>query len=619
MPSSAAPLSEPRAGDGEDDPLFVAELVHARDDYRALRHSAYRLRAFKLLRQLAASDPSTAWARMQTLVDVAAAGGTDGLQTLVLAHADALAHTAYSDHVASLLAANAESLTTRMQALPLNVLQPLGRASTRLVVNARGDAADAMLATLLGHPTRQDLDDLLADGGLQDDLCGLPSAGEVLGASEALAAADTKRQQACEEIAGGGMSGPTGLMVGMSADACLNVDISGARNTFGDNADGYGDDDRLADLEACADSLAGGGSQVAGSGMMNGAAIAQIVLEVLAEAWEAVKEVLTVVLEKGIEGVTELAKVAVEAYVKHLAAGANYQLELQKKSDTLGQEIAGLGAEISGLQGQIQGLAEDIADLQNKLDAFDENGMMLVDGEYRDHNSDGETYEQLRQQKKDKEKEKSDKEEELTETQQERETKQAVKEEVDRQKSDDNGLEPDLHPACERAMLGGKDWPTIKLGEDWLDAEARREIYSNPDPEAPPTVEPQDFLGLPSCGVDTTSSTLACNGLTHCTEGESCGCPSGIGAEPQSAAQAAALFGALASGCALTRCEDGEPRVRGSVCECTQYGEPTDLPSPPPPPFASAMVEAFFVQSDETPAYDGESSIGFAMDQIMRP
>ncbi len=620
------PSSEPRAGDSDEDPLFVAELVHVRDDYRALRHTAYRLRVFALLRQLAAAEPATVWAQMQTLVTVAAAGGTDGLQTVVLAYADALAHTAYADDVASLLAASADSLTMRMKGVPLNVLQPLGRASTRVVVNARGDAANAMLDALLDQPSVQDLDELLDNAGLQDDLCGLPSSRDVIGASEVLGEADAKRQQACEEIANGGMGGAAGLMVGMAADPCFNVDISGARDAFGENADDYGDDDRMADLEACVDSFDKRGSQIAGSGMMLGGPGALVVFELIDSLTDKggkseAKSLVTTAVEKGIDSATELAKIALQAYVTHLGNEAAYKLELQKQSDALGQQIASLGAEITALQGEVARLGGEIGALQAQIDQFDENGMTRrPDGTYSNTNSAGKTKEQLEQEKAAKEKEKEEKEKEQKDKENEKKQKEAVKKVVDKQKDDaEGGLEPEMDPACERAMLGGKDWPTLKLGEDWASAEKRREPVTNPNPDAPPTGEPEDLLGLASCGPDATSSGTACIGLAHCLEGESCGCSDEIGAEPHSPAEAAALFDSLVQGCSLTRCEDGEPAVRGGVCECTEYGASTDLPPLPEPPIARGVVEAFFVQSDEMSQYEGDSSIGYAIDQIVRP
>ena len=102
----------------------------------------------------------------------------------------------------------------------------------------------------------------------------------------------------------------------------------------------------------------------------------------------------------------------------------------------------------------------------------------------------------------------------------------------------------------------------------------------------------------------------------------SCDCPDGLGVAPQSSEEAAAMLNALSSACASTLCEDGMPQVVGGVCTCTPWGgtdDPEDLPAPPDPPVASAMVEAFFLESDELGGLDGDSALGFVMGEILRP
>lgn len=615
-----------REEEAEDDKAtaFRAEAITIRDHFVAIHHHEYRERMFAVLRGLSESKPATAFGHLEVLLEVAEAGGADGLQTLIVAHADALAHSEYAGATMELIAEySSEKVTTSLKSQPLNVLEPLGRASTRMVLNTRADTAGMMLSTLLENPELLDMDDLLSNKGLQQDICDELGGKSAELASEALMENDGRMQQACEEIAGGGGGQAGALAGGMSGDACLNIDLSGARNTFGDNEDGYGMDDQAADMAACVDGMfPGGTARVSGQNFALGPAI-PVILKIISELGGDEKEtggLLEIAVKEGAGTARDLANIAAKAYVDHLSKQADHQLQMEKASNKLGQDIAGLGAEISNLDGQIGDLNSKINKVQSQLNQFEgKDFRTLPDGTITNKSDSGTTKEDLEKEKSDLQKQRDEKQGERDEKQKQKEIKEAIKEQVDEQKKNGNNLEPFSNEACERAMLGGKTFAEAKLGDDWTSWEKRLEPVVNPDPTGPvPGDEPRDGLGLPNCGQGGPSRGSACEQLVLCAEGQQCGCSGKPGESPTSEQEIAAIT-SQASLCSTMQCAEGEPELRGATCVCQGYGadDPDGMPTPPAPPVVTSMTESFFVNADERPAHEGDGPLNGIMDGFM--
>lgn len=633
--SELGPDSSPRASEVEDEEddvestHFRANAIVTRGHYLGLRQYQYRQGVFGFLRQLGENDDETNFRQLAILVDLATTTGVDGLETLVIAHADALANTEYEEVAKELLSSKADEIVNYLETPPLNVLQPLGRSTTRMVLNTRSDAAQIMLAQLTTEPDSLDVDVLLNTDHVKEDICGLTPASGTLDASAALLAADTQLQDACAEMQGGGSTGANSLAGGMSADACLNIDLSGAKNTFAENEDGYGMDDQLADMEECVADVAGGGPTGINIGRVSGIhlvsngfvkALPEILLlvESLGGDKKETEGLLTTLAKQGINSTGKLAEQAGAALIDHYKQQADYELKRDQAIDSLGTTIAGLDAQIKSASDRVADWDKAIKQIDQQLKGFGSNGFRTdKHGNLTNKAENGKTKAELDAEKAAAEAAKKKAEDDKKALEEKKAIAEAVKKELEKQKKKDDGLDVATSEACDRATLGGDPFGHEEVEASWESFQKRLEPMVNPNPEGPvPGDEPRDGLGLPSCGQDQTSREQSCSSVAMCTEGESCGCTGTSGTAIASEAEIMAQLSTSAR-CHDIICTDGVPQVRGTTCICVGEGGDESVEVPPIPPVTANLAEAFFVGAPEREAYQGDDPLNVFMDEAM--
>ena len=480
-----------------------------------------------------------------------------------------------------------------------------------------------MLGGLLSDPSLADLDNLLAADQLREDICGLAPAGEVLDASQFLAEADAKRAEACEQMQGGGANGPAAMAVGMSADACVNIDLSGARNTFGENEDGYGLDDQFADLEACVAGLVGDGMRIAGPNLVANGWVKAIPLLVelagqLGGDKQKTEGILTTLAKEGVGTAGHLGRKAGEALIDHYKAQADYDLKMKQASDQLGIEIAGLQAEVDAAQASFDELNGDVNALQSQLNEFNGDGFRQAeDGTWTNLTEDGKTAQDLKDELATKTAQRDAAKKNLDEKKTKLESAKAMKKAIDDQRDKDDGLDPEAPDACERAMFGGEQFGEEALAESLGSWEDRLAPVINPGPDGPvPGDQPRDGLALPACGQGPGSQDSSCAEAATCLEGEACGCSG----DPESSIPSEEELVALVSAegrCAQIQCADGFPTLVGATCVCSDYGDDGDVTVPPKPPVTALLVESFFVGADDRVGYAGADPLSMLIDGML--
>lgn len=568
----------------------TTEVRQLRSDFLALRNTSYRSRHLALLRELYMLNDDEVFERLEASLNEAASGGGDGLEALLLAYVDALADGAVSQKAVDVLDNQGKKVWFHQKHPPLNMLEPLGRASSRMVIDLRPDSARIIFFYLIKNPQIQSLPQLLSASPIQKDLCNLPDIEEILGASKELVEADAKRQEACSVIGSGDQ---TGLLGAMSPNACLNLGFPDAtRDTFGGGATGYDDMDRLRDMEQCVEDSLGLVSILdrrfpSPFDTVIAGVYWNFILGGNAEAQKAAIEAVGGVVNEVVKGSFELAQVALKAYVDELARQKGYERDIDRQQLAADIEVAVLTAVVDAAEKELTSAQEDLKKLQAK---YDES---VDTGDFGDWDTDP-----LAQIDSAKER--------VKQAEQDRNTAQnalsaakAKKEVLDKKQESSGDLAPEMtqkSEACQRLFQNGHVFDVVKLGEDWMTLEGRLVPYINPDPDDPSPIfdpPPSAAVGLPICGIDPVTTRSACSGLIHCLEDQPCGCrrfgedaDPGAESEEDLQEELKRTFRQIeADVCAMTDCGDLTPRMQGQRCICVGEGEDVDEEEPFSPPY----------------------------------
>lgn len=596
---------------------FINSVRLLRTEFVELRASEYRLRMFDLLHELPELTPAMLSTRFELLLRETTTDA-DGLEPLVLAYADAIAErgtaTARKAAVEQVLATSPKVRYGYKKLFP-GFLVPVGRVSTRLVIDMRADMVRAAFLRFLNQPNGlSNLDELFAYKYLRDDACQLkPLDGLPTTLSPDAVLADTKRQNDCSNGALGEKA--SDMLMATAVSSCLNISPDAYKDT-----DQYTIAEMSADIEQCLSDMSNG---EIGNPLAEGPTFFEKLLSRLtspantlietaraAGSWAGrmVEKVLDYYLEKMKEERKQASadrKALIDAEVDAVKAGVKMESATERREhanrdlkraidDVNDAEGAVSGAERNYEGVRIQhnlGLASD-EDLKAANDKLDYERGRLGQAETRRE----EAKEKLRNAE---EAERGARADYMAAEKKYFELKKS-------QDQDDRSEYAELSPACSRLITNGKDFDDPvdieKLPENWASLESRLKKHINPNPETAIDPHASDALGLPACGADTATlrgAAVDCNKPVHCTDpSEQCGC------SKDALASEADLHAFLNKSqelkCAMTaRCPNGTMgQAQGIVCTCVSPSSGGETPPKPRPmPISKPIIEALFLST----------------------
>jgi hypothetical protein len=241
-----APTSNTQAAE------FRKQVYLLRSEFVDLHTTSYRLRMFRLIRDLRALTATAAESNLNLLL-AEAQQGADGLEPLIIAYVDAVVRKG-DDPVRARVTEALENATGRIRwrySQPFaGTLVPLGRFDTAVIIDVRADAMRQIFDAMLRYPDVLSFEEWLDHGLVREKMCGLPVLGQMPTALDPPALdADQVRDDLCKS--GGIQAGPGDMLDAIAMAGCLDVNLDAFKLN-----DEYTTVEMAADLEQCIEDMA---------------------------------------------------------------------------------------------------------------------------------------------------------------------------------------------------------------------------------------------------------------------------------------------------------------------------------------------------------------------------